>query len=218
MKPFKPAVLGIALIICASGLSAQDTTAAAPDTAYVEYHDSPFSLPLGVGLRIPTYDRINGLALPWGPKFETSNGKFDVDGLVTYRSNLGKWDPSLEGVLRPAGSQELRFFAGRGTSTNDSWIRDDLTNSATAFLAGSDARNWYRADRATARYGATIMGKTVTVTPYFGGNFENDWSTGSGALTPAPKSPWAFYGHTSDTRMRRPNPSISRGHIGSLLG
>jgi hypothetical protein len=219
MKPLKLAVLGIALMmICPAGIRAQDTTAAAAaDTAYVEYHESPLSLPLGLGLRIPTYDRINGLALPWGPKFETSDGKFDVDGLVTYRSNLGKWDPSIEGVIRPAGSQELRFYAGRGTSTNESWIRDDLTNSATAFLGGSDARNWYRADRATARYGAAIMGRSVNVTPYFGGNFENDWSTGT-AFEPEPKSPWAFYGHTSDRRMRRPNPAINRGHIVSLLG
>src|SRR3954468_19479480 len=125
---------GFGLTLGMSPLRAQDTTAsAAVDTSYVEYHDSPLSLPLGVGLRIPTYDRVNGLALPWGPKLEMADGRLDVDALVTYRSNLGKWDPSVEGVIRPGDSQELRFFVGRGTFTNDAWIRDDLTNSAAAF-------------------------------------------------------------------------------------
>src|SRR4051812_30154181 len=164
MKRIKLAVPAIALMMICSVARAQDTTSvSAADTSYADYHESPISLPLGLGLRIPSYDRINGLALPWGPKLETSDGKFDIDGLVTYRSNLGKWDPSLEGVIRPGGSQELRFYAGRGTFTNDKWIRDDLTNSATALFAGSDARNWFRADRATARYAGTITGKSVTV-------------------------------------------------------
>src|SRR5205823_7766963 len=130
---------------------AQDTTAAAPDTAYGDYHESPISLPLGLGLRIPAYDRVNGLALPWGPKLELGDGKFDIDALVRYRSNLGKWDPSLEGIIRPGDTNELRFFAGTGTFTNDGWIRDDLTNSGAALVAGSDSRNYYRANRANAR-------------------------------------------------------------------
>lgn len=217
MKPLKFAALGIALVTCAFTLRAQDTTAAAAvDTAYVEYHDSPLSLPLGIGLRVPSYDRINGLALPWGPKFELTDGKLDVDGLVTYRSNLGKWDPSLEGVIRPGGSQEFRFYAGRGTFSNDLWIRDDLTNTVTTLLAGSDARNWFRADRATVRFAGTITKTSFSITPFVGGNMERDWSTGS-VVTP-PKNPWAFYGVNNDRRMARPNPRVSRGHIASAMG
>jgi hypothetical protein len=197
-------------------LRAQDTTAAPePDTAYVEYHDSPLSLPLGIGLRIPTYDRVNGLALPWGPKLEMGDGRFDVDGLVTYRSNLGKWDPSIEGVFRPGDSQELRFFVGRGTFTNDAWMRDDLTNSLAAFFVGSDARNYYRGDRASARFATTVTRTGFSITPFIGANLERDWSTGSLAPT---KSPWSFFGRKGNLKMRRPNPRIARGSITSLLG
>jgi hypothetical protein len=217
MKPLKFAALGIALVTWSSTLRGQDTTTVAPvDTAYVEYHDSPISLPLGLGLRVPTYDRINGATLPWGPKLETSDGKLDVDGLVTYRSNLGKWDPSLEGVIRPGGSQELRFYAGRGTFTNDRWIRDDLTNSATTLLAGSDARNWFRADRGILRFAGTVTRTSFSITPFIAGNIERDWSTGSVGVPP--KNPWAFYGVNSDRRMARPNPRISAGHITSAMG
>jgi hypothetical protein len=135
MKAHTLVPLAIALTGLASVLHAQDTTAAAPDTGYAEYHESPIALPLGVGLRIPTYDRVNGLALPWGPKLEVNDARVDVDALITYRSNLGKWDPSLEGSLRPGDDNELRFYVGRGTFTNDAWIRGDLTNSAAAFFA-----------------------------------------------------------------------------------
>src|SRR5689334_10610854 len=77
-------ILALAVIACPTAARAQDTTAV--DTSYVEYSDSPISLPLGVGLRIPTYDRVNGVTLPWGPKIETSNGRIDLDALVRYRS------------------------------------------------------------------------------------------------------------------------------------
>jgi hypothetical protein len=169
---------------------------------------------MGVGLRIPTYDRVNGLALPWGPKLELNDARLDVDVLVTYRSNLGKWDPSLEGSLRP-GDNEIKLYVGRGTFTNDAWIRGDLTNSAAAFFAGSDSRNHYRGDRVAGRFAHTFTGNGVTLTPFIGGNNERDWSTGSLAPT---KTPWSVYGRKGDLRMRRPNPRVAKGTITSGLG
>src|SRR6266478_514199 len=169
MKALAIAPLVIAVVSVTSMLHAQDTTNTGLDTTYATYKESPISLPLGFGLRIPSYDRVNGLALPWGPKLELGDGRLDVDGLVTYRSNLGKWDPSLEGSIRPGDENELRFFAGRGTFTNDAWIRGDLTNSAAAFFAGSDSRNYYRADRGTARFARTFTSNSVTFAPFVGG-------------------------------------------------
>jgi hypothetical protein len=216
MKALTVAILAIALAGHTSVLDAQDTTTTtAADTGYAQYHESPISLPLGVGLRIPSYDRVNGLALPWGPKLELGDGRLDVDALVTYRSNLGKWDPSLEGTIRPGDENELRFFAGRGTFTNDAWIRGDLENMVAAFFAGSDSRNYYRADRGTARFARTFTSASVTFAPFIGGNMERDWSTGSLAPT---KSPWSFYGRKGDLKMRRPNPRVARGSITSALG
>ena len=205
----------LAFAVSASVLHAQDTTTTtAADTGYAEYQESPIFLPMGVGLRIPTYDRINGLALPWGPKLELYSARVDVDALVTYRSNLGKWDPSLEGSLRP-GDNELKFYVGRGTFTNDAWIRGDLTNSVAAFFAGSDSRNYYRGDRIAARFAHTFTGNGVTFTPFVGGNNERDWSTGS--LAPD-KTPWSVTGRNGALRMKRPNPRVAKGTITSGLG
>ena len=213
MKRIALGIISLALIGVGARANAQDTTSVPADTSYVEYSDSPISLPLGMGLRIPTYDRINGLTLPWGPKIETSNGKVDADLLVRYRSHLGDWDPSFEGILRPSDANELRFFIGRGTFTNDDWIRSDLLNSVAALLVGSDSRNYYRSDKATARFSHAWMTGGSVWTPFFGLNYERDWSTGD--LVPT-KSPWSFYGRTQRLRMRRGNPPIDRGHIASF--
>src|SRR5690242_8239368 len=86
MKRISLAITAVALTLAPRGARSQDTTAV--DTSYVEYSDKPISLPLGIGLRVPTYDRVNGATIPWGPVIETSNGRIDADLLVKYRSHL----------------------------------------------------------------------------------------------------------------------------------
>lgn len=209
-------VIPVALATFVWPLRAQDTTTTtAADTGYVEYQESPITLPLGVGLRIPSYDRVNGLTLPWGPQIVLGYDRFQLDALVSYRSNLGKWDPSLEGLFRVGGANEIKLYVGRGTFTNDSWIRSDLYNSAAALFVGSDARNYYRADRVSLRLTRTVPTSAITFTPFLAGNFERDWSTGS--LTPQ-KWPWSFFGRNGRLKMRRPNPPVAPGHIASILG
>lgn len=213
MKPLL--VLPIAIVALACPLGAQDTTEVAADTGYVEYQESPISLPLGIGLRIPTYDRVNGVTIPWGPQLVTSDERFQLDALVSYRSHLGNWDPSLEGFVRPGVANEIKLYVGRGTFTNDSWIRPYLMNSLATLFVGSDARNYYRADRATLRFTRSLTASAVGLTPFIGGNIEKDWSTGS---IPSLKTPWSFFGRKGDLKMRRPNLPVAKGRINSILG
>ncbi len=213
MKAHFVVPLTIAALACP--LRAQDTTSTEADTAYVEYHESPISLPFGIGLRIPSYDRVNGLSLPWGPQLTTSDERLQLDGLVTYRSNLGQWDPSLEGFVRPGTANELKLFVGRGTFTNDAWIRSELVNSLAALFVGSDARNYYRSDLVTLRFTRSMTVSSLALTPFLGGSFERDWSTGSVAPT---KYPWSLFGRGGVLRMRRPNPPVAAGHMNSILG
>ena len=201
-------------LLIAAEVRAQDTTAIQGDTSYVEYSDPPITLPLGVGLRVPSYDRVNGLSLPWGPKLTVGNDRLEADALLTYRSNLGEWDPSLEASFRPGFGNELELFVGRGTFSNDQWIRSGLVNSAGSLFFGSDARNYYRADRARARYTRTLTISATTLTPFIGGNIEDDWSTGS--LNPG-GGPWSAFGRNDDLRMLRPNPPVFEGRLNSAF-
>ncbi len=212
-------VAPVALAVLTWPLRAQDTTATVPDTGYVEYHESPISLPLGIGLRTPSYDRVNGLTIPWGPKIELGDEKLELDALVSYRSNLGNWDPSLEGFIRPVSATEIKVYAGRGTFTNDSWIRSDLFNSVAVLFVGSDARNYFRADRATLRLTQTLTAGEMVLTPFIGGNIERDWSTGLSVRSTVPqKTPWSFFGRKGILKMRRQNPPVAKGRINSILG
>lgn len=174
------------------------------------------SLPLGVGLRVPSYDRVNGLSLPFGPAVSIANGRLIVNPLVTYRSQLGNFDPGISAVLSNRDSTlALSLVAARGTFSNDRWIRSDLVNSATSLGVGSDSRNYFRADRGEARI--TLRGgpAAAALSPYVGVRFENAWSTG---WRPGERrGPFSIFGRNETNGIDRPNPEIVRGHIASAL-
>jgi hypothetical protein len=201
------------LLACAFGsmvgIPALATSARAQDDVPV------FSLPLGVGFRIPSYDRVNGLSLPWGPVITIPPGRIEINPVVTYRSNLGEIDPSV-GVRAAFGSLDtLSLFIGRGTFTNDAWIRTDLINSLAAIGVGSDARNYFRAKRATAEYSHSFRTNTFVWAPMIGALHEIDWSTG--IATRHNRAPWSIFGRTDTLKMRRINPAIAPGHVTSGL-
>lgn len=182
--------------------------------------DPVFSLPLGVGLRIPSYDRVNGLSLPWGPVIRIPGGRVQFDPTVTYRSNLGKIDPAATVQVAFGRFDSLDVYVGRGTFTNDSWIRSDLINSLAAIGVGSDARNYFRADRATAELSHSFRTPAFVIVPSIGALHELGWSTGiHGQDTADTRAPWSIIGRNGARKMRRFNPGIAAGQITSgLLG
>lgn len=208
----------IAILLAAGALFAAEAACQAtppkPDTGYVEYHDSPVTLPLPFGFRMPSYDRVDGLTLPWGPRLELSENKARVDATVAYRSHLGDFDPAVDARLHPSNSSELSIYAARATFSNDEWIRSNIANTLASFGVGSDARNYYRADRMEAKFKPSTRVGAFALEPMIGARFENDWSTGS--LTPT-SIPWSFLGRTDSLKMHRPNPPVVRGHIASGL-
>jgi hypothetical protein len=90
-----------------------------------------------------------------------------------------------------------------------------LINSGAAIFVGTDARNYYRADRASLRFIRTLTTGNYTFAPFLGGNIEKDWSTGS--LRPTER-PWSVFGRSDTLKMLRANPAVLNGNIGSILG
>jgi hypothetical protein len=203
-----------ALLFAMSSAGAQTTTQPA-DTGYVAYREPWISLPLGVGLRIPAYDRVDGLSIPWGPEISFDEEHVVIDPTVTYRSHIGKFDPYLTARLRNRSGLILDIKGGRATFTNDDWIRSDLVNTLAAIAVGSDSRNYFRADRGTGILSLEIGRPNITITPGIGGNFENDWSIG--VPVRHTNAPWSLFSKTDTLKMRRINPSIAKGHISSGL-
>lgn len=186
-----------------------------PDTLYQTYAEGAISFPLGIGLRVPFYDRVNGVSLPWGPRIHVPGGRIVLDPAATYRSNLGKIDVALDAAIAFGRFDSLTVFAGRGTFSNENWIRSALINSFVALGAGSDARNYFRSDRVTAQLSHSFRGEQWKTSAWVAGLHEFDWSTGIHVRHST--APWSFFGRTDTLKMRRTNPIILRGHITSAL-
>jgi len=44
---------------------------------------------------LPTYNRVNGVSVPFTPTLTVGDDRLVVSPAITYRSHLGKIDPSL---------------------------------------------------------------------------------------------------------------------------
>jgi hypothetical protein len=180
-----------------------------------EHPSPPLSLPGVYGVRIPMYDRSNGLSLPFGPMIAFDTGYIEINPLVTYRSDIGAFDPSVDGEFAFGRRTRAHVFVGRATLTNNAWIWSDIVNSAAVLGLGLDTRNYYRADRAEATLHRLLESSTIAFASYIGVRAERDRSIGPDSL--ADGGPWSFFGRTDIDRIRRANPPVTRGDLRSAL-
>ena len=169
------------------------------------------TFPIIFGVRLPTYTRVDGLGLSWGPRIMLDTGRIVIDPLITYRTDLGALDPSLTARLGLGRLTSLELRAVRGTFTNDAWIQSDIPNSITTLFAGRDYRNYWRADRGEVllqrrwERAATLLALEV------GGRTERAWSVNAGG-------PWSVFGRDDvEDGMLRFNPPVVHGRITSAL-
>jgi hypothetical protein len=178
----------------------------APDLLY---------LPGVLGFVLPSYDRVNGLSLPWGVAAAFDTARIVLEPSVTYRSHLGAFDPAVALRAQLGRRNVVAVTAGRGTFTNDRWIRPDPLNSVGAFAAGVDARNYYRADRGELRVARLWERETVEFEPFLGALTELARSVGP--RLDAPHTPYSLLNRRDSLGMLRPNPPVRRGRISSAL-
>jgi hypothetical protein len=180
-----------------------------------EHASPPLLFPGVYGLRMPTYDRVNGVTLPFGPALSFWDDRAEIHGLVSYRSDLGAWDPALRGSAQLSRRVRAELSLGRGSESNDSWIWSNLVNSYSVLVSGTDTRNYYRADRADLRVHRLWEFTFVQVEPFVGAIHEDAWSVGP--ARGEGKGPWSVFGRTDTLRMRRPNPPVDPGVIASAV-
>jgi hypothetical protein len=173
------------------------------------------SLPGIKGFGIPTYDRINGLSIGFGPLFRVPNSPIRVEPRLTYRSHLGKLDPSVSAGTLLDRRTALRLNAGRGTYSNDAWIWSDFVNSGEFALVGDDTRNYYRATRADLSVARLFESAASTLEPYIGARVERGTSVPRDSV--ATSAPWTLLNRRDQDDGRRPNPRINEGAIVSAV-
>ncbi len=115
------------------------------------------ALPGLFGLRMPLYDRVDGLAVPWGPRITLGANRLVVDPTITYRSNLGAYDLAASLHATIGGGWSATGFAGKATLSNDRWIQPDLANTLSTLFVGSDYRNYWRSARYEGRVARTWL-------------------------------------------------------------
>lgn len=168
---------------------------------------------------LPSYDRVNGLSLPFGPTITVGeNERLVITPTLTYRSHLGKIDPSLSAVsqLTSDSTIGITLTGARGTFTNDGWLRSDLINSIVTFGLGHDSRNYFRADRGEARLTSALHIPIDVATVFAGVRTERDWSTGWRPQTML--GPYSMFRKNDPINgIQRPNPEIDAGHITSAI-
>ena len=173
-------------------------------------------LPLVYGFRVPTYDRVNGLSVPFGPVFPFDTARYEVEPIVTYRSDLGKVDPALVATATFNRLTQATVRAERTTLTNDDWIRPDAANTISAFLSGADTRNYYRADRVQARGSHRWERATSAIEPFVAVQTERAWSVGPTGLSHS--TPFSVLERRDTIEgMLRPNPQGARGNFSSAI-
>lgn len=175
----------------------------------------PLLFPGVYGLRMPTYDRVNGFAVPFGPALSFWRGRGQVDLLGTYRSDLGKVDPSVNAELQLGRRTRAELVAQRASVTNDAWIWSDLVNSLFGLVFGEDTRNWYRADRGLLTLHRALEYATTTFEPFIGYQYEKSWAVGPSAGTN--DGPWSLFGRDDTLAILRPNPAVPPGTVQSAL-
>lgn len=180
----------------------------------LEFQESLIAFPLRLGVRTPSYTRVDGVVLPWGPVITLGRGALTVDPTIAYRSHIGKVDPGVR-LAASVGVLRVTADARRGTFTNDRWIRSESSNSIATIWSGRDQRNYYRADRIELQIGPRWEPGNLIVEPYVGALNELAWSTGENLSRDS--HPWSLRGRDSTNGIYRPNPPVLRGRIESGL-
>ena len=183
---------------------------------YIGGREPRVELPLLEGLRIPSYNRVDGASVPWGPVLRPTV-RWVVDPTVTYRSHLGEFDPGVNAIFRLGERYTLELDGRRSTFTNDAWIYSDPINTINTLVRGSDTRNYYRADRGqleVRRFDEYVAPK-LELERFVGVGSERAWSVG--ARDTLGSRPWSIRGRRDADKLARGNPAIERGRISSAF-
>lgn len=159
------------------------------------------------GIRVPTYDRVDGwtfgwggilraLDVPWGPS---------LDGTLRYSTEREQLEGTGRFSVHPGGRLRVGVEAERATRSRDEWIRGDVSNSLSYLFGAGDFRNYYRADALAVEVERTSpAGFSAAV----GLGWEDASSLEARPLT-------VFFGDEEEVR---PNPSIDDGGTWSVEG
>lgn len=182
-----------------------------PDRILIVASDTPSPLKLDgfMGLRPPTYDRVNGLTAIWGARYRLPRlGDITptIRGRAGWQTERGDPTYGLSGDIRYRATAVEGGYES-GWATNERWIRGDLKNSLNYAWNGRDVRDYYQRERAWAGVRRDFGDVEKSFSGVLGvrGQVEEAESLRGG-------DPWHLL--SGDVR---PNPAIDDGRTTSLV-
>lgn len=162
------------------------------------------------GLRVPMYDRVNGLTAMLGgalrlPRLRNVTPR--LRGHVGWRTSLS--DPVYGVELELQGAATAASFGYALTSdTYDDWAVADVRNSLNYFWDGDDYRNYFEAERAWVALTREVgdVAKRFHARVRVAGRIED-------AVSLPGSDPWHLWGDAA-----RPNPAVDGGRIAGVVG
>jgi hypothetical protein len=132
----------------------------------------PWVVPSGLfGLWLPGYDRVDALSIRYRTRVNVGADSLAPHLLLGAAFHTARGALDASAALRvPIGRGAVVTLEGaRATLTNEEWIRGELANSAAAFFARSDARDYHASDYAAltieSRQGETLVAGEGFVAP-----------------------------------------------------
>lgn len=171
-------------------------------------------LPNIIGLDLPTYDRVNGLSLAWGPEIRFGGGDTAVVTIrptVGLRATRGRVDGAIDLLLRPSRHAVISARAARTTRTPDAWIRGPLANSLSSLLVQSDTRDYFESDELSLTVGRAPPPPLIQGDRFFTPSLTLRASRDRSLQA---RDPWTLL---SESDGWRENPSIDDGEILSII-
>lgn len=170
-------------------------------------------VPGAFGVQLPTYDRVDGLAVSWsgGLGFGgRDTASLALTGTARYSVERKRPQGNVELRIRPSYLTAISLSASRRTRTNENWIRGPLANTASSAFAHSDVRNYYESDEISATvaeypFPALIQGERYFA-PRLTLRLSRDRSLPAAEV-------WSLFGDEP----WRYNPSVDEGTLGSVV-
>jgi len=157
------------------------------------------------GLRVPGYDRVDGLSISAGARlYLPPVGSFEP-ALHAHAGYATRRETGFGGIEAALFSERVDIIlsADRLTATQDGWIRGPVHNGFGYLLFGEDHRNYYRADRGRAAVTYAVSDMLRTSLAF---QMEEAVSLPAG-------DPWSLF----EADSARANPTIDDSRITSAL-
>jgi hypothetical protein len=163
----------------------------------------------------PAYDRSNGLSIPFGADVAAFGARLRLEPRLTYRSQLGRLDPSVTLTDSIGDDAAIVVGVGRSTYSNDAWISNDVVNSLAVITVGNDTRNYFRGTRGEVSVAWRTGPSDKAFTSFVGARGEHALTVRPGVGVSG--GPWTFRGRRDIEDARRPNPPVDNGIIASVI-